>query len=608
VTALAFTLTHFDDAAMKSSKWSSTFLLLLLTAVMLPLCFPPFYCAFLAPIALAPFTIVIVRRPLNVRHLLAYYALGAAFFVPNLFWLSPVTFGGYLALALFMALYFPVYAFAARRLIVDLRLPATLGIPIAWTVVEYLRSTLFWGGFPWFHLGNSLAPVPLLIQIADLFGVWGVTFLLALCNGLVVDLLRLPLFKFDAARQRRGFNPQLGAMIATTIIAIVFTVTYGVVRLNQPSAITEGPRIAVLQENIPQKVKDAPTSASEVFIRHAKLMQLAARAEPKPDLIVWPETTVPGYTNPEYLAAPREQLGKFEGGSDGYWLALQERSRQFDEYLRDFVRLRNTQLLVGAAGLVPLGPDGGNYSDSIKQNRAALFGFNQNGEVHQLQEYAKRHLVPFGEFVPFQSIPPLHRLLLRLTPYGIDYSNDPGTTWTRFELHLSRTTTTAPATQRVSDRPFTFGVPICFEDVMPYPSREMVKPDAATGGRKADFLLNISNEGWFLSPELDQHLQAAQLRAVENRVPMARAVNSGNSGFIDSHGRILKLVTGDDGKSRGAVGYATLALPLDSRISLYTRIGDLFPVVLGILAALCVGWTFLRPRRKPTTDTDEVEP
>ena len=90
---------------------------------------------------------------------------------------------------------------------------------------------------------------------------------------------------------------------------------------------------------------------------------------------------------------------------------------------------------------------------------------------------------------------------------------------------------------------------------------------------------------------------ASQLRAVENRVPIARSVNTGNSGFIDSNGRIVKLVVDATGHSAGAVGWASWEMQLDSRVTLYSRIGDLFPIICGILATVLVGWTLVRPRR-----------
>jgi len=218
------------------------------------------------------------------------------------------------------------------------------------------------------------------------------------------------------------------------------------------------------------------------------------------------------------------------------------------------------------------------------------------------QEYSKRHLVPFGEYIPFRGVPLLNRLMLWFSPVDYDYSNTPGADWTRFRLTVSSRSVDTASTQIISNtRFYEFGTPICFEDLMPEPAREMARATEASapggGRRKADFLINVSNDGWFASVELDQHLQACQLRAVENRIPIARSVNTGNSGFIDSNGRIVKLVRDPAGNSLGAVGTESWVIPIDARKSFFSRIGDLFPIICGILATLLVGWTLVRPRR-----------
>jgi apolipoprotein N-acyltransferase len=142
---------------------------------------------------------------------------------------------------------------------------------------------------------------------------------------------------------------------------------------------------------------------------------------------------------------------------------------------------------------------------------------------------------------------------------------------------------------------YSFATPICFEDTMPGPARAMVK--AGNGRGKADFLVSVSNDGWFHWVQLDQHLQATQLRAVEERVWIARSVNTGDSGFVDSCGRVVGLVRGADGRSAGAVGTLAMEVGVDSRVTVYSVVGDLLPVVCGVAGVLGLGWTAVRPRR-----------
>ncbi len=549
--------------------------MLALAAILLPLLFPPFYCFFLAPVALVPLAVCSIRRSLNWRYLLAYYALGFIFFALNLYWLWPVTFGGVLALSVYLAIYTPLFAIGTNRLVVQLRLPATFAVPLVWTAVEYVRSSFIQGGFPWFMLGNCVAPVPALIQIADLFGVWGVSFFLALLNGFVVDLLRLPLMvprrvSTALGQPQRRFNPAIGSLLVCVLVATASVLGYGLFRLSQHTT-TPGPRVCVVQENIPQSQKDSSDDAhkQDIFDRHFRLSQ-AALAD-NPDLIVWPETMVPEPINrawrelePRYLNVEGRKFQSF--------------AIDLDRRLAEFSDAHHVTFLVGSASWDPV--------DNARQNAAFEYAPGR-GQLDIF--YAKRHLVPFGEYVPFkESVPWLQRFLLSLTPYGADddYSLKRGDSWQRFPV-------------AAGNKIYEFGTPICFEDVMPYPARDMTSPANRAGdGAKADFLVNISNDGWFFPVELDQHLQACMLRAVENRIPIARSVNTGNSGFIDSNGRLVQLVRDPaTGASLHAVGYATQQLQIDSRLTLYTRIGDLLPMICGITTILTLAWTYVRPRR-----------
>jgi apolipoprotein N-acyltransferase len=207
------------------------------------------------------------------------------------------------------------------------------------------------------------------------------------------------------------------------------------------------------------------------------------------------------------------------------------------------------------------------------------------------ERYDKMHLVPFGELVPFRNtrLHFLYRWLNRMSPFSdggkVDYSLTPGDRKTVFEME-------------VEGRTYRFGTPICYEDTTPYLVREYVW---SGGERRVDFLLNISNDGWFLhSHELPQHLAICVFRAVENRVSIARAVNTGISGFIDPDGRIYARVTDEAGRSfrygeGGVVGYAVEPIYLDPRGSVYGRIGDTFAwVCVGLSALLWLSGVFER--------------
>ena len=110
---------------------------------------------------------------------------------------------------------------------------------------------------------------------------------------------------------------------------------------------------------------------------------------------------------------------------------------------------------------------------------------------------------------------------------------------------------------------------------------------ARTGEKRADLLINLTNDGWFVGTSQGaQHFQQAVLRCVELRVPMVRSVNTGISGFIDSIGRVGPLVQ-EGGRIRGIEGFATKAIELDNRRSVYGRItGDTLAAFLPCLTAI----------------------
>jgi apolipoprotein N-acyltransferase len=521
-------------------------LLSLLTPVALTLCFPPFYLWPLALLSLAPLSICALHHPLKFRWLVWYYLLGLAYFIINLYWLSGVTGAGYLAACAYQGTYFPLYAVLMSLLARRLNCPAVLAVPIVFTALEYLRCTLF-TGFSWFPLGAALAPAGLLLQSADLFGIYGLTFMACIPAGLLTDVF----YHGQSGARRR--SRRLIAESLAVLGLLILLLGYGAFRLSQ-NTFSPGPRIAVLQQNIPENLKNAGDINSDKNLFDSYMALTREAVQQHPDLIAWPETMVPGYLNTDWLNL---SPGVFSPGPGQDQLV---EDQQFAAELTGFSHSSGVSLLVGSSAI---------YFDQEgrpdeRQNIAVLFTPTL-GEDPVF--YAKRHLVPFGEYVPLAYWPVLHRLLLKLTPLDFDYTLTPGNQWTHFVL-------------QAGGQVWHFGVPICYEDAMPEPSREFVKPDQ--GKKRADFLVSISNDGWYQSlAELQQHLQLDQVRAVENRVPIARSVNGGYCGFIDSNGRVFDLVM-VNGQSAFVSGIAMAQLSIDSRISPYSRYGDILPIILVI--------------------------
>ena len=189
-----------------------------------------------------------------------------------------------------------------------------------------------------------------------------------------------------------------------------------------------------------------------------------------------------------------------------------------------------------------------------------------------LARYDKIHLVPFGEYTPLKSILPF---LGRVVPWESDFS--PGTLPGIFKL-------TRPAAGNVRA-----GVLICYEDIFPAQVRKLV-------GQGADLLVNITNDAWYgrtIAPF--QHAYAALFRAVENRIFLARATNTGYSCLIDPRGRIVADVADDKGETLFISGFRTARIGLSPPGTFYTRRGDLFSWVCAALTAAAIIGCLLPP-------------
>jgi len=199
------------------------------------------------------------------------------------------------------------------------------------------------------------------------------------------------------------------------------------------------------------------------------------------------------------------------------------------------------------------------------------------------QRYDKCFLTPFGETMPYISAWPwLEEQFLTLGAGGMSFDLDHGVEPQVIEVPCS-------------EGSFTLATPICYEDTV----AKLCRKSAYHQGRKRiDVFINLSNDGWFGDCDAvrEQHTQIARFRCVENRVPMMRVVNTGSSSVIDSTGRIIGTIgEGRYGQARQS-GYLLSSLPIDSRYTLYARIGDLWAWLCLALTVLVVVRSFLGKR------------
>ncbi len=538
------------DSASALGTHRSIAVLALLSTLLQGIIFAPISIWPAAFVCMVPWLILTARTPQAPRVYFYSFMLGLGSFLVNMRWMYVATGWGYLALSLYQAAYFPLVACPVRHAVRRRRWPLAVAFPLIWTGSEMLRAVVI-SGFPWFYLAHSQSSVLTLIQISDLVGAYGVSFVVAAVNGAIADAI---LVKLGVGRGLQ--SPRIPSSAAThwptarfsmvfAAVLVFATVIYGQIQLRR-STTTEGPKVAVIQGDYLTSVDGPVAKDRDKMETHFLMIEEAAKE--KPDLFLLPETPWIMYLNPEardFFSISRESFARFQRYSTE----------------------NNAYLVTGSASLEQTPYD--LLATERRYNSATVF----DPDGSEPGRYDKIHLVPFGEVVPFRfgRLRFIYLWLNRIMPFsgasqGLEYS--------LFTGDQFRTFTMKPSSQ--PGRTYRFGVPICYEDVMPYVSREFVS--GGSNEKRVDFLLNISNDGWYgHGSQQPQHLAVCVFRAVENRVGIARAVTTGVSAFIEPSGRVHDRVRGDPKHGwPGESGYAISRVGVDSRYSIYSRCGDWF--------------------------------
>lgn len=424
---------------------------------------------------------------------LYYWLTHAMRYYGGLGWLTSVLL--LLLLVLYLALYFGVFAWLWGLFpATDMR--AFLFTPSVWVVLEYVRAR-FLTGFPWELVGHSQYSCLPIIQISEVTGVYGISFLVLLVNQ---TLYRLWWVR-DRSGKERG---QKWAVSVFVLLLVVGAVLYGrraMVLSQQKDQQAQTLSVAVVQGNINQSIKWNPAFQEMTVSRYLALSTSAA-AE-KPEVVIWPETAVPFYFLREPVHTPK---------------------------IFQWARETGIFLLFGSPAVEYRPGEGPRF-----YNRAYLVG--PDGRV---SHYDKVHLVPYGEYVPLKK---WFSFLGKMVEAVGDFHPGDGV----FGL----------------DHPKgKLGVLICFETIFPEISRSLIRDGAA-------LLVNLTNDAWYgRTSGPYQHLSLLVFRAVENRIWIARAANTGISAFIDTSGRLRKTLP------LLQTGAMTFAVPLRGERTLYARYGD----------------------------------
>jgi apolipoprotein N-acyltransferase len=438
---------------------------------------------------------------------------GFGYFLAGLYWLGyaflvdAATFGWLLPFAVLglpaiLAIYVAV-AIVLARLLWQPGARRILALAVCLTAMEWLRGHVF-TGFPWNAFGYALTAPLALAQAASVFGLWGLTLIaVAVCAS--------PATLFDQnAKKRRPLLP-----FALAILALAALGGFGAVRLARtPTQFVDGVHLRIMQPNLQQDVRFNYAARQNVVDRY-----LALSARPGLDQVthlIWPESPFPFFL-----------------------------TREADEFAQIARALpQNTLLFTGAMRLA----DPSNPVESGVYN--SIYAIDRQGSIRAV--YDKVHLVPFGEYLPFQNI---------LEHIGLQVLTEQRGGFLAGDRHRLFTIPGTPSVLPL----------ICYEVIFPGELR--------SSEQRPGWIVNLTNDGWFgNSSGPYQHLQQARVTAIEQGLPLVRAANTGISAVVDPVGRIIASLP------LASEGVLDAPLPRPIGAPIYARFGDAPAAVLILIA------------------------
>lgn len=347
------------------------------------LSFPVFNFSFLAWFALIPL-LTAIRGEKPSEAFFSGYLMGLLFFGLTLYWVGYVAIIGVLVMSFYLAFYPALFAFGADILLKQFprpRIRYAFFVSSLWVGLEYLRSNLL-TGFGWALLGHTQWENLYIIQIADMTGVYGVSFLIVFTNAVISSKIK---------KKLKGLSVE-PRYVALLIILLAMTTMYGYFRISQRYK-GDIINVSVIQGDIPQSQKWDERYIKEILNTYVRLTKEAVIG--KPDLVIWPETAAPGFL---------------------------ETDKELFDAVSGLAKETKTYLLTGTPSE--------RSSSGPYFNSAVLF--SKEGKL--IKRYDKIHLVPFGEYVPFGDN--LFSFVKTLYDMGEDYT--PGSEYTLFELPVGK--------------------------------------------------------------------------------------------------------------------------------------------------------------------------
>lgn len=380
-------------------------------------------------------------------------------------------------------------------------------LALVWSFVEVFRGSVLFGGYPWLLIGHPIIDAPLVALAGAVVGAYGLGFAVAISSAGVAVLAR------SGAPWHRGF----------LVFLLPWPGLWALGLLAPSVGEAAGVRVALIQTNVPQDNRMRWSIEDQVRL-FEDFANLTLSARGRADLVVWPETMLPGPPISTQALAVMRAYGlayatNIEGLEHLPATAFADGALALHEDL-------GVPMLVGAVGVQNLRLDIDTTGGVVEQ-RDALFNSVHMFAQGRLSDtrYDKLRLTIFGEVLPLVSRWDwLERMLLFVGAGGMAFDLDAGEAPQWFDVPMSR------------GRTLRVGTPICFEVA----SAGVCRTLSRGGGQRVDALVNVTNDGWFATSDAGRamHLRLARWRALENGVPIVRAANTGISAFIDARGRI----------------------------------------------------------------------
>ncbi len=521
---------------------------------------------------LAPIPMFVLAKHPAIRPLRAgmYAAIGM---MPAWMWLHQWVAGvsamGFFPLALYLSLYAMAFVWIAHRTLQRWGNPAIV-LPLVWVGLEFLRGALVWTGYPWYFVGHPMIDAfgGFFAAPANIAGVYLISFFVALVSAGGMELV--------AAQSDRSARWKPAAHLFAVVLVWTGLSWFAFDSVGSSSDVRTI-RVGVVQSNVPQDNRMNWTTRQRVsdWLDLRDLTYHVARMDPPPEVIVWPEGFVPGWTlDPESLELERNAGVAWmltpKGPNDvpnlempnaiGATLVVDEMLLMQEAIgipmIVGSVAYDNLQITRAAGGI--------EYTHDAMYNSVFVLVDGQPESVW----YDKLHLTPFGEVMPYISAWSwLENKLLGLGAKGMAFVLSPG----RDPQVLSIPT---------ADGPVVVATPICFEATLPAVCRKLVYQD---GQRRASVMVNITNDGWFgtWTAGRASHELMARWRCVELATPMIRCANTGISGAIDRKGQVVEIDFVDmDGRRSGRIdqkaGGFVATVELAQGATAYSRVGDAF--------------------------------